>query len=61
MNLDREIQDRADLLQKEMHEMINLMRSSFPGNTGPKYDDLLTIYMLSKLAQLELKIEKLKN
>ena len=52
---EKEILDRAEQLQEQCHQMVELTK----GNTS--YQDATNVWLFTKIAQLELRIEQLNT
>lgn len=55
---DLEVQNRTDALQKEMHHLIDMIKKSST-MVELDYQDMANVFILKKLAELDLKVEKL--
>ena len=55
----KEVADRADEIQKELHGVIN--KGINGAEVMVSYQDYINTYFIYKIATLELEIEKLKN
>ena len=62
MKITEELQDRADKIQKEAHEYVNNTIKILNKNEAViVYDDIMNMYLYTKIAEMEKKIEELEN
>jgi serine protease inhibitor len=54
MKITKEMMDKAEVLQTEMHSMVGTIMEAKPGIT---YDTACAVWVLTKFAELEEKIE----
>ena len=57
MTITPEIQDRSEKIQTELQEITEISYKS----TSADYQDCMNVAIFTKMAELELKIEKLEN
>lgn len=61
MKISEEITTRSEKLQQDCHNFINQTQLNNDNKKEPSYNDIQTIWLFTKLAELELKLESIKN
>lgn len=58
VNISKELADRSDKVQEECFEFIEQIKGE---NNSIEYSDAVYVFFYTKIAELQLELEKLKN
>ena len=57
-DFSKEVLDRVEVLQKDLHSLVALMMAA---NPKLEYQDAVTIYMLTLIAQLQVQVKSISS